>query len=114
MKIESCSFGKIRIDGKDYTRDVVIYPDRVDHTWWRKEGHRLQREDIEKILKAGPQTLVVGTGQDDRMKIDKEVESLLKESGIELRSATTPEACKIHNNLLKEKRAVITALHLTC
>lgn len=114
MEIKGCSFGSIKIDGHEYTRDVIIYPHRVDSTWWRKEGHRLQIEDIGDVLEAKPQVLIVGTGQYGSMKIDKEVEDLLRSKGIELRAAETPEACQIHNRLIKSKRIVITALHLTC
>jgi hypothetical protein len=114
MEIESCSFGKIRIDGQEYTRDVIIYPHHVDSSWWRKEGHRLQVEDIVDILEARPNVLVVGTGQYGSMKIDKEVEDLLRSKGIELRVAETPEACQVHNRLVKSKKTVVTALHLTC
>lgn len=114
MEIKGCSFGKIKIDGHEYTQDVIIYPYRIDSSWWRKEGHRLQIEDIGDILEARPNVLVVGTGQYGGMRIDKEVEDLLRAKGIELRSAITPEACQIHNRLMESKRLVVTALHLTC
>ena len=102
------------IAGQEYTHDVIIYPHRIDSTWWRKEGHRLQIEDIGDILEARPNTVVVGTGQYGGMKIDKEVEDLLRTKGIELKAANTPEACQIHNRLIKSKKIVVTALHLTC
>jgi hypothetical protein len=44
--IESYDFGVLRIDGKEYHSDVIIYPEsspggcRVDGSWWRKQGHR--------------------------------------------------------------------------
>jgi len=50
MKIDQYAFGKIVIDGKTYTSDVIIYPEKVDASWWRKEGHRLQPADLEKIV----------------------------------------------------------------
>jgi hypothetical protein len=114
VEIKDCTFGRIKINGQEYTRDVIVYPNRVDNSWWRKEGHRLQVEDISDILQARPNILVVGTGQYGSMRIDKEVEDLLRSKGVELRAAETPEACQIHNRLVKSKRVVITALHLTC
>ena len=45
MKIDSYSFGRIVINGKTYTSDVIIFPDKVDASWWRKEGHLLQLAD---------------------------------------------------------------------
>ncbi|MFQ5957044.1 MAG: Mth938-like domain-containing protein [Candidatus Brocadiales bacterium] len=114
MHIDSSGFGNIRIDGRDYSSDVIIYPDRVDSSWWRKEGHRLQHEDILDILQAAPQILIVGTGQDGRMKVDAQLKALLAQKGIELFAAITPEACRLHNDLLEGNKTVVTALHLTC
>ncbi len=41
MRITVYDFGKIIVDGKTHTRDVIIYPERVEGSWWQKEGHRL-------------------------------------------------------------------------
>ena len=114
MEIDDCSFGRIKIDGQEYTQDVIIYPNRIDSSWWRKEGHRLQIEDIGDILEAKPDVVVVGTGQYGGMKIDKGVEDLLRTKGIELRAAETSDACQTHNRLIKSKKIIVTALHLTC
>ena len=39
--IESYNFGKIKIKGKTYTYDLILYPDKVDDHWWRIAGHIL-------------------------------------------------------------------------
>ncbi len=36
MKISDYSFGNITINGETYTKDVIIYPDRIFSLWWRK------------------------------------------------------------------------------
>ena len=47
--IEEYDFGKLRVGGKEYRPDVIIYPEgdsgseRVNPSWWRKEGHRLDK-----------------------------------------------------------------------
>ncbi|MEE9488399.1 MAG: MTH938/NDUFAF3 family protein [Candidatus Brocadiales bacterium] len=114
MHIDSSSFGSIRIDERDYSSDVIICPDRVNSSWWRREGHRLQEEDVREALLASPQVLIVGTGQDGCMKIDPQLEALLEQKGIELFAALTPEACRLHNDMEKGGKTVVTALHLTC
>ncbi len=53
MKIEHYSFGTITIDGKSYTSDVIIYPERVDSSWWRKQGHSLHIVDLKDVIPAG-------------------------------------------------------------
>ena len=71
MKIENYSFGKITINGEIYTSDVIIYPERVDPAWWRKEGHTLHIEDLQDVLNANPAVVVVGTGFFGIMKVPR-------------------------------------------
>lgn len=45
--IESYTFGRMTVNGKHYSADLIIYPNgRLQDSWWRKEGHRLQLADI--------------------------------------------------------------------
>ena len=50
--IENYSFGSITIDGKSYRSDLIIYPDHIDDSWWRVEGHKLCLKDIDSAMKA--------------------------------------------------------------
>ena len=111
--IESYNFGQIVIDGKKYTKDVIIFPDRVKGSWSRKEGHRLSTEDIQEILKEKPEILVVGTGYAGLMKIAPETRERLQSEGIQLIAENTRKACKAYNQLSKSKK-VVAAFHLTC
>lgn len=120
MKIEHYSFGNITIDGKGYTSDVIIYPDRVDSSWWRKEGHNLQSEDLGDVVKARPDILVVGTGASGVMRVPKETVAHLESKGIKVYAARTGEAVDLFNSLQSKTggggktESVIAALHLTC
>jgi len=113
MKIDSHSFGRITIDGRVYTRDVVIYPERVDDQWWRKEGHELSPQDLTEILDQAPEILVVGTGDLGCMRVLAETKELLKARGVQLIECSTRRACEEYNRLSGGKK-VIAALHLTC
>ena len=113
MKIERYSFGSITIDGRTYTSDVIIYPERVDASWWRKEGHNLNIADLTDVLKAKPDVLVVGTGSPGLMKVPKETLSHLESQGIEVHVSLTAKAVDLFNNLQSERK-VIAAFHLTC
>ncbi len=114
MKIKSYEFGRIEIDGKVYTSDVIIYDDHVNSSWWRKEGHYPQVEDIEEILNAKPDVIVLGTGKYGTMKVSNDVIKELESRSIEFVYANTDEACKRHNKISGSGRKVVTALHLTC
>jgi hypothetical protein len=82
--IDSYGFGRITINGKRYTNDVIVFSDRVKDNWWRKEGHRLQVEDIETVVKQKPEVLVVGTGYYGLVKIPVETIEYLKSKGVKL------------------------------
>ena len=112
-KIDSYRFGQVVIDGDTYTKDVIILPERVIGGWWRKEGHALHPADLEAVIEAAPDVLVVGRGAHGRMKITQGARNALAAAGIELEGENTEAACKRYNQL-REKLKVAAALHLTC
>lgn len=114
--IDSYEFGAMVMNGKKYTSDVIVFPERVIDGWWRKEGHRLHVEDLEEILKQEPkpEVLVVGTGYYGLVKISPEVENTLKAREIELVAQPTKEAYQTFNKILEYDKRVIGAFHLTC
>lgn len=111
--IEHYEFGKIIINGKKYNRDLILYPNKINDSWWRKEGHRLSIEDIEEIINEKPEVLIIGTGYMGIMEVPEKVIEYVKSNGIEIIIAKTSEACKKYNELYKSKK-VCAALHLTC
>jgi hypothetical protein len=113
MKIEHYSFGRITIDGRTFTSDVIIYPEKVDSSWWRKEGHKLNIIDLEDIIKAQPEVLLVGTGSSGLMKVPKETLSHLESKGIEVHVSLTAQAVDLFNKFQSERK-VVAAFHLTC
>jgi hypothetical protein len=110
--IQSFSFGQITIDGTTYLSDVIIYPGHVQGEWWRREGHRLQKEDVEKIVAFKPDILMVGTGYGG-LKVSAETAAHITSMGIELIVGKTEEICERYNELSPAQK-VIAALHLTC
>ena len=113
--IEKCNFGKMTIAGRIYDSDLWIYPDgHIRDSWWRKDGHRLHREDITALISTLPDILVVGTGIYGRMRIDSDIEPHLLDMGIELTAARTKSAAGIYNDLLEKGRQVAACFHLTC
>jgi hypothetical protein len=111
--IDSYDFGEIVIDGKRYTSDVIIYPDRVKDQWWRKEGHQLCVEDLEESLAINPDVIVVGTGDPGVMRVLPETDKLINSKGIKLIVQPTRNACQTYNQLSSTQN-VVALLHLTC
>ena len=111
--IDSYHFGQIVIDGKKYSSDVVIFPDRVKDNWWRKTAHQLCLDDITEVLTEHPEVLVVGTGTSDLVQVLPEVRQVVDSQGIELIAEATDKACHTYNQLCRSQRTA-AALHLTC
>lgn len=110
--IEDYEFGRIRIDGREYTRDVIVLPDRVYGPWWRADGHDLIPADLDPVRAELPPRLVVGTGYHGRMAVPEATLRTLQERGIDVEALPTPEAVA----RLREQPAAgwAAALHLTC
>lgn len=113
MKIDRYSFGSIIINGKTYMSDVVIYPDSVDSSWWREEGHYLQPADLDKAVSAKPDLLIIGTGYSGVMVVPEETILFIKSKGVEILVERTEKASELYNTLSKDRK-VVAALHLTC
>ena len=114
MKITGYRFGEIEIDGRPYSSDVIITPERLVDNWWRKKGHSLAVADLAEIMAANPNIVVVGTGYYGRMSIPDETRQYLEARGVQLRRAHTSEAVEEFNRLQRESARVVAALHLTC
>ncbi|MFQ6107720.1 MAG: Mth938-like domain-containing protein [Thermoplasmata archaeon] len=111
--IDSYEFGRIVVNGREYRSDVIIHSEGVDSSWWRKEGHSLCVEDLERIMTRHPRILIVGTGYSGVMKVPPEVVKMLDSRGIEVIVRRTAEACKEYNERAGSQ-GVVAALHLTC
>lgn len=112
-KIESYKFGQMVINGKTHTNDVILLPSRVISDWWREEGHRLSEADLEEVLDARPEVLVVGTGANGLMKVPPGTRQAIKDGGIELKIAKTGSAWKLYNDE-QQGHDTAGAFHLTC
>jgi hypothetical protein len=111
--IDSYSFGKIKVDGRTYRADVIIYPEKINTPWWRKEGHNLHMVDLKEIMDYRPDMLIIGQGNLGVMKVRPEVRTQIQKKGIMLFIARTTQAVKKYNEQAKNKK-VVAALHLTC
>ena len=111
--IDSYRFGHLVADGRAYSKDVIILPDKIIANWWRKEGHALLPDELGEVLAARPDLLVVGQGAQGRMRISEEARQSLEQAGIDLIAEPTERACETYNAQY-EKKVVAAALHLTC
>jgi hypothetical protein len=113
MHIDSYEFGKIVVDGRAFSQDLILLPDGIQEVWRRQEGHLLQLVDVAAVLAVKPEVLIVGQGQPGKMQVDAGLTQYLQEKGIEFIAGPTAQACTTFNSLTG-KRQVAAALHLTC
>jgi hypothetical protein len=111
-RIEEYRFGRIVVDGKEQTRDLIVLPDRVMTGWWRADGHKLALADLEEVLEELPERLLVGTGAQDRLRPEPGTLRQLRDRGIEVEVLPTGEAVRRYGEL--DPRRTAAALHLTC
>ncbi len=111
--IDSYDFGIIFVNGRKFDSDLIISKKGITPDWWRKEGHKLGKEDIDGIIAQQPEILIIGSGFSGVLKVPRDVEQYIRSQGIELLVKRTEEACREYNRLCKDKD-VMAALHLTC
>jgi hypothetical protein len=111
-RIESYSFGRVTVDGREETADVIVLPERIVRNWRRRDGHSLVPEDLDEVLEELPGRLVIGTGADGRLHPDPVTLELLRQRGIQVESLPTDEAVRRLQEL--DPAGTAAALHLTC
>jgi hypothetical protein len=104
----------MRIGGETYRQDLKIVNGEVKGNWWRGQGHRLDPADIEDILSARPETLVIGTGYAGAMRIPEATRAIIAERGIRVIAEPTMQAVKTFNRLAATDESIAGAFHLTC
>ena len=119
--IKEYHFGVITIDGKTYTNDIEVRWTGEVLSWWRKESHLFDLEDIQRALTQKPEVLVFGTGAYGVAKVSERVKEEIKKRGIQLIIDKTEEAVKTFNVINEESKEeegsqakVIGLFHLTC
>jgi hypothetical protein len=110
--IRDYRFGHVEVDGAQYTRDLIVLPDRVVADWWRRDGHSLVLEDLDEVLDELPERLIVGCGAQGRLRPDPSVVEALRRRGVEMEALPTEAAVERYRQLDPARTAA--ALHLTC
>ncbi|MCG8686188.1 MAG: MTH938/NDUFAF3 family protein [Desulfobacterales bacterium] len=114
-RITTYEFGRMTVDGRPHTSDLILYPDgRVQGNWFRKAGHFLESADIRELIRSTPNRIIVGTGASGRMSVDPDLEAELKTAGIALDAMPTRQAVEAYNRLFGNETDLAACFHLTC
>ena len=112
--IEKYHFGKIVVSGKSYSSDLIIFKDFIKEKWWRKEGHKLHREDLEVLKNRDLEVLVIGTGSIGKMEVPEEVIKELEDKSLRVIIHKSADAVTKYNKLVNSAAKAALAIHLTC
>jgi hypothetical protein len=111
VKINSFRFGSLTINNKTYENDMTIHWD--GELIPRESDHIFSKGELIDLMIKGPETIIIGTGTADCVKVDRDAEKFAKSKNIELVVKKTPEAIEEFNRLSKNKK-VIAVIHVTC
>jgi len=113
VKIDKYSFGKILINNKLYTKDLIILEDIIKDNWQRKSGHSLILNDIQLIIDYQPDMIFIGTGKLGALKVSNDIISQINNYGInDVIVGKSDTIVEKFNKCKIAKKAL--AIHLTC
>ena len=114
MEVTHYEFGRIVIDGKEYTRDIIIRRGQVEKR--KKKNSKVYKGrfghtplSAEENIPWNSRKLIVGTGMSEALPIMREVEVIAGKKGVEITAMPTAEAIRHIND-----RDTNLILHLTC
>ena len=118
MKIDNTEFGSFTIDGEIYHHDVLIrlsgkIKKRKKNLSKRYFGtsHLMSQDEAEFVYEKGSELLVVGTGQNDSVRLSPEAAAFFARKGCKVLAEATPTAITTFNHA-KGRR--IGLFHVTC
>ena len=111
MRVEKFSFGKIVIDGRTYTNDLIVTPAGLITEWWRREGHVMDLEDFDSVDFGSAECVILGTGQMGVVRVADRLLRHLDSLGLRVHVARSAEAVELYNSAPDR---TILAIHLTC
>lgn len=113
--IDEYQFGRMAINGKPFTTDLVILSTgEVIDNWIRKTGHFMEYNDIKALISAEPENIIIGTGGSGRMQVDPNLLSLFDRLAINVDIDSNKQAVELYNQKIKTSRKIGACFHPTC
>jgi uncharacterized protein len=109
--IEAYGDGRVRINGRDYSRSVAVSAEDLRLDWGPDDLEDLRAEHHEAVLGESTQVLILGTGTTQRFP-EPSAQFALLQRGIGVEVMDTGAACRTYNILVSEGRDVVAALLL--
>lgn len=116
--IDDTNFGSITIEGSTLEHDILI---RLSGEIVKRKkklskavygtSHVISREEAKFIYETGAALLIVGSGQEDSVRLSDEAQAYLEKRGCKVELWSTPEAIRHWN---RAKGPTLGLFHVTC
>lgn len=117
-KIDDTWFGSITVEGERYEYDIII---RLSGKVRKRNkqlskavygtSHTLSLAEIQELYRDKAERLIVGTGQEDQVRLSKEAAEYLEKHGCRVDCWPTPKAVKKWN---EADGKTLGLFHVTC
>jgi hypothetical protein len=104
-------FGELKIDDKIYYSDMIV--------WWDGEREFVEKDHVldmklfTKLLRKKPDVMVIGTGQQGRVRIPDGIRELAKARNVRLFEEISEKAVEIFNAMVATGRKTVAFVHTT-
>lgn len=109
--IESYTCGKMIIQGRPYCSDLIICPGKIPTIWERRKKHQVTISDLVEIIEFQPDYVLIGTGEEGKLRVLPETQEHLKQHGIQVIFEATKHVYTMFNAVYNKCR-IIGAFHL--
>jgi len=117
-RIDKFGYGSIVINGKKFSRDVLILADgtvkKRKGGFWMFGSHKIRKEEIEELAQTGPETIIVGTGTSGKASFATKVENWARDKNLNLIVQPSYQAIAKLNESAEQNRKVAALIHITC
>ncbi|MFW5714592.1 MAG: MTH938/NDUFAF3 family protein, partial [Brevefilum sp.] len=95
-------------------KDIFILGETVQ-PWSARKGHKLKPSMVDCVIGRGIRVLVIGNGVNGAIRVSKKTREKIRTAGIEtLIVEKTPEACRVYNELVRQRERTALLAHGTC
>ena len=82
--------------------------------FWKFGGHAIRKDEIDELVGANPEIIVVGTGIDAKANLSSDALLALQGEKVDLIVLPSAEAVQKLNQLVDEGKRVSALVHITC
>jgi hypothetical protein len=111
VSIDSVSFGEVKVDGKVYYSDLIV--------WWDgsvemiPKSHQFGMSELLNLLRRGPEAVILGTGMEGSVAVLEEVQQEMEDQKLLFFTESSPNALEVFNAMISEGKKAVAYIHCT-